>query len=490
MKTKAKSGLNAIVTAIIILMVSRGVYAVPRDVLVHRDGKTRVEGTIVEETAETIVIQTRIHDKPLHFRKADLAQVIRGFDPEAQQTTAPEQPPSYDYRVYVPQGPVDPLRPVQPIVIAELIRRGLTPPPATPALTRTPAGLAESPSPIPSATAAPAPSVSPVVTPTPTSIPRPIVASPEPVVERREPLATPSGPAQAAMPTVPTAITTPLPPAAASLEPTSVGPAPEPAVTAFPSPSPVQMPGTPVGATVQTPLPVSSDSLLAKLLPTGQAVPTVSSASYVVGASPTPSTPRPEVTVSKETAKLQLVQGTVQCKRGGASMAVAAGASLSVGDTVETGGNGTAAVRLSSAYLVIVGPDSAVTFLKGDEGTVVEVGLVKGLVWVVGDASASLPSITIAASGCGVTPDPAEITRGVGFRVAVSDGGKIVVSTQAGRLLVEDSVVDSSFSVERGKPVAYLPGSKKAEPLPDLSDTVEKEWATVRSTFSQTPNSQ
>lgn len=488
-----KSGLIGFVAVGFVFMAAT-VFAVPRDIVVHRDGKTRVEGTIVEETAETIVIQTKLHDKPLHFRKSDLVQVIRGFDPDAPQTTEPEQPPTYDYRVYVPQGPVDPLRPPQQVVvIAELIRRGLTPPPATPTVTRTPVVMAQSsPASLPSASPAPSPQVTAMPGPTPAPPATPILVTPEPVgerkpVEERMPTSRPTWPTAVAIPSPAVAVMSPS--STPTLTPVPSFVPATPAATAFAHTPPVQASSAPVGAGVPSPAPVSGDSLLAQLLPMAQPVPTASSASYV-GATPAVVEASPQAAGQKEVGRVSSCQGAVSCKRGSASVAVAAGTALSVGDTLETAADANAVVRLSSAHVLILGPASAATLLRADTGSPAEVGLVKGFVWVVADASNTLPAITVAVAGCGVTPDPSNVTPGVGFRIGVGNSGKLLLYSQRGKLLLADSVVDGSFTVEAGKPVAYLPGSRKLEPQPEVGEAYEKEWATVTSMAMQAARTQ
>lgn len=485
-----KSSLTVFVT-VAFVFVATVAFAVPRDILVHRDGKTRVEGTIVEETAERIVIQTKIYDKPLHFRKSELLQVIRGFDPDAPQTTEPEQPPTYDYRVYVPQGPVDPLHPPQQVVvIAELIRRGLTPPPATPSVTRaTVVATGGSPAPLSSAPPASAPQVSATPVPTPVPPATPVVATPEPMVERKPvekqmPSSPPTWPSAAATPRPTLAMMSPSPSPVPSYVPTAA-PA---AVPALPRTPAVQASPVPGGVGTPSPMPVSSESLLAQLLPIAQPVPTASSASYV---SATPAVAETSSQAAeKEVGWVSSCQGPVSCKRKGASLAVTEGTTLNLGDTIETAANGNVVVRLSSSHVLILGPASTVTLLRADMGSPAEVGLARGFVWVVADPSNTLPPITVAVAGCGVTPDPSDVTRGVGFRIGVGDSGKLLLSSHRGKLLLADSVVDGSFTVEAGKPVAYLPGSRKLEPQPEMDEAYEKEWATVTNMATQAARTQ
>ncbi|RMH28622.1 MAG: hypothetical protein D6691_04600 [Candidatus Hydrogenedentota bacterium] len=99
-----------------------------KDILIHRDG-TRVEGTITEETATKIVIQTEKFGQ-LHFQKRDLVTIDRGRDREAREAAAAKVTPTpYNYAVFIPEGPVNALSPpVQIPVIAGLILRGVTPP--------------------------------------------------------------------------------------------------------------------------------------------------------------------------------------------------------------------------------------------------------------------------------------------------------------------------------------------------------------------------
>jgi hypothetical protein len=43
-----------------------------------------------------------------------------------------------------------------------------------------------------------------------------------------------------------------------------------------------------------------------------------------------------------------------------------------------------------------------------------------------------------------------------------------------------DSVTDSTVSVDAGKPVVYLPGSRKFEDAGPAGDVVGQEWGTVQ----------
>jgi hypothetical protein len=469
--------VSVILGATLIVGVASVASAVPRDIVVHLDG-TKVEGQIIEENAQTIILRTEKYGT-LHFRKADLAQLVRGFDPDAPQTTTvQETAPSYDYRVYIPRGPVDPERPAQPIIIAELIRRGLTPPPLTPA----PGSAVATPS------APPREAQSEAVreTPMPTPLSAATVVASTPEVRAVTPLPSPT--VAWAPPQTPTATSTaamPTPMATAAL------PVSETPVAARTVASPVSAPAigistqaTPVAAAAPaTPIPATKDALLAMLLPSPQPVPTASSAGYVGGQASAPAPPNvaPAGGSGETVGSVGLVQGTTQRRRGAETVAAAAGTPVAVGDVFETGGDGMVALRFGNGIIAVLGINTMATVLKGGNTNTPELGVAKGSVWIVGEAGAGAAVVpTVAAAGCGVTPDPSDLSKGVGLKVALVEGGRLLIASQRGRLILADSVTDSTVSVDAGKPVVYLPGSRKFEDAGPAGDVVSQEWGTVQ----------
>ncbi len=461
------------------------VRAVPRDIVVHRDG-TKVEGSIVSETAEEIILDSKYGK--LHFRKADLAQVQRGVDPDAQQTTAPVESPTYDYRVYIPEGPIDPERPAKPIVIAELIRRGLTPPPATPTIGGGTPGESR-------------PAMSTSFTPTPeASEPTPLAAATvQPVV-----LVTPSPSPQAVpvqRPEEGTRLTMPTPTVPPAATPFAVTPAPTVLAMPLPTQTPQQV-VTPVATPIETPsLQMTSSaptqsassaaplaetgSLLEALLASAKAVPTASSAVYVGGGTPSTGEAKNEAVAQPGTsvgqdviASVTEVRGVALLKRGGTVQTLARGTSISQGDTIQTGRDSLVAIRLREGIGVVIGGESEVTFAKPTGANVAEIGVLQGLVWCSAEGAAA-KSVGVAAAGCMVSPDPSDLGQGYTLKVASVTGGRILVASLRGRALLVDSVLDVVLSIEAQKPAYYLPGSRRVEEQAQLLPGLQKELETV-----------
>ncbi|MGB9693017.1 MAG: hypothetical protein ACPL7D_12720, partial [Candidatus Sumerlaeaceae bacterium] len=397
-----------------------------------------------------------------------LVKVERGVDPDAQQTTAPRETPIYDYRVYIPEGPVDPERPARPIFIAELIRRGLTPPPAesvgkpgaasevtvSARPTESPAGPREQ------VVATVAPSPSPLVVPTATlAAPVVVQATPTPVPTV---LATP-------------VVVTPLPTRMAS---PPLSPAPMTEATAQPTPAEVRMSAapTPVGSVL--------DALLA---PAIKAVPTASSASYVGGASSSAASMPASQSLSAPASPSQQsllgsvmdVRGTAQLKRGGTVQTLARGVGVMVGDTIQTGRDSVVVVRCADGVGVVVGGESEITLAKSAPASGAEIGVIQGFVWCAAEAGTAKP-LSLAAIGCVLSPDLADAREGYALKMGVVPSGKVVVATMRGRALLNDTVLDAVMSVDAQRAAYYLPGSRKIEDHGELLPSLQAELDTVR----------
>jgi hypothetical protein len=515
------------VTALVacLMWLAGAAAAVPRDIVVHRDG-TKVEGKIIQETEEVIILHTEKYGD-LHFRKMDLVKLERGVDPDATPPPVVATPSVHDYRVYIPEGPIDPERPVRPIPIAELIRRGLTPPPSqtaaataieAPAGTLQPgagqasAGQAMSAQATPAAAAvvAPAPGPAAATMPAAGSAPVAVAAVPPPGG------AGPVPPAEITPPAVPGAATPPPAAMAATASPAAepmASPTVAP-VAAVPAGVPmasgaiaIATPATVVEAVAETPAlrgtpfvpaPVAATPVAAAppVAPTGTAlvaalvatpVATASSAAYVGGAGASAAGSVPVGNPAAGTAAgLTVVSGSGTMRHGNASETLAPAAGVGEGAALQTGPADTLVLRARGGQFVVLGPASELTILKIYSAAGVDVALTRGWMWAAAGATASDKLVTINAAGCQIAPEPADLPQGLALKVELAGNGRLMVGSLLGKVVIADSVSDSVVTVERRAPVFYVPGSRTPEDHPELLAALEKEWGVVQSAVAKT----
>lgn len=421
-----------------VFWLAAAAYCVPRDIVVHRDG-TKVEGSIIEENEEKIVIRTQKYGD-LHFRKIDLVKVERGVDPEAAQSTQTvATPQTYDYRVYIPQGPLNPEKPVQPIFIAELIRRGLTPPPPTASPSR------------------------------PQAENTPGHETPEPTINVREQKhafeerTTPTSPAVLAKASpAPTELAAP-----ASREP-SLSPPPEPRREDFALSRPSTTPAMEQAAT-----------------PTATPVPTTTEAT------PTPpqaTTAQPTVPPSSAQGAGTIVtaKGSVLIQRYGALQPAIAGAEIAPGDAVVTSEGALALVALRNGQRLVVGPASELVVNKVFPGTGTDLLLNKGFAWCAASPNAPEKLLTLSALGCQIAPDPSDLSKGIAIKVAVLGSDRVFVASLRGKALLSDTAENAFFIIDANTPVFHPVKSRQLEPKPELASSLEDEWKQAEASFGQT----
>lgn len=446
--------------AVLVLACASLSWGVPRDIVIHRDG-TKVEGHIVEETAEKIILHTEKYGD-LHFRKIDLAKVERGVDPDAQSTTPTQTPPSYDYRVYIPRGPIDPERPATPIVIAELIRRGLTPPPATIATQLV--GAAPT-----------APPAAPTVVASPTALP-PVVPSPQPMstpgeLAPRSPTPSPvSPPTPGAEPTEPREVS-------------SRAPAGRPAPAVSPSV------GSPIVATAPPP-PISSPAVTpleaASQLPPGiLPVPTASSADYLAPSQTVPAAPAPSLTPPPPQTELAppcllSVRGSVELVRGNAaSRRVTSGEALHTGDRLLTDREAVAVVRLAGPLHLLLGPASEITLVNIPGSGSTELVLSRGYLWIACSEQPPVTKFAIEVGTAHIEPDPNAGAGGIAAKLALLEGQRLYLGSVRGKLVVSDRRAGVVHILAPGVPTFYDLPAAKLEMKPELARTLEGEWQDI-----------
>ncbi len=488
-------------------------FGVPRDILTHRDG-TKIEGAIVEETAEKIVIRTEKYGE-LHYPKIDLVKIERGVDPEAQLTTATPTPPSYDYRIYIPEGPIDPERPPRPIPIAALIQKGITPPPLRRAADTaprseseqtakaTPAPVAQATplqSPPPRETPQPAPTTLPRMAgatpaaPTPTMViafqPTPMTmqtpsptfhVSPTPVVALT-PAGTLVGPATPAFTPSPV-LATPVATVPVQTLPATVAPVPTVVTTPFTAPTAVQAAAQPTSLATGSMSPANlADLFLA------QPVATASSASYTAAGTPAAAGEPAMVTpvAGTETgAVLTVLSGKGSVRRASGTAVMARGANIVEGETLQTGPEDTLVVGAQGGLALALGPSSELKILKAYPGAGLDLALIRGSLWAVAASNAPDKLVTLSAAGCQIAPDPTDLQQGLQLKVDVGADGRLTVASLVGRLILSDSVSDAYLTVPAQSVATYTPGSRKLEERPELMEPIRRECDRIKTAVEQ-----